>query len=243
MPFIRTIISLAYVGFFMLVSLILLPIEYFIRKKDRERALRFSSKIINWGFRCVSALSGSKTTVNGTENIPSGRGVVFIGNHRSYYDIIIGYPHMPFHTSIISKAGLKKAPAIGAWIKRLECLFLERDNMRQGLSVILEGIEQIKRGSNMLVFPEVTRNKGEGIGEFHSGSFKLATKSGAPIVPVVQTRTREVFEEHFPWLHPQHTTISFLKPIETKGLTKDEIKKLPETVHNIMLEYYNKQIM
>ena len=240
MPFLRTMVSLAYVAFFMLASLILLPAEYFIRKKDEQKALRFSSKIINWGFRCVAALSGSKTTITGKENIPEDQPVVFIGNHRSYYDIIIGYPHMPFHTSVISKAGLKKVPAIGSWMKRLGCLFLERDNMRQGLSVILEGIEQIKNGSNMLVFPEGTRNKGEGIGEFHAGTFKLAIKSKAAIVPVVQTHTREIFEAHFPRLHPQRTSLAFLPPIETKNLSKEEIKELPEYVRQIMLkEYYD----
>ena len=238
MPFIRTIISLIYVGLFMLASLILLPVEFFIRKKNPVKAVEFSYKVITIGFRALIFLSGSAPKVYGLENIPKDRPVVFMGNHRSYYDLIISYTYMPCPTAIYSKIGLKKAPAISSWMKRINCIFLEAGNMRQYMQAILDGIELIKNGTSMLIFPEGKRNKGEGVLEFHAGSFKLATKTGAAIVPVVQTRTREIFEKHFPWLHAQKTTLEFLPPIETSGLSKEEQKSLPAYTRELILKAY-----
>ena len=240
MPFIRTIICLAYVAFFMLAGLVLLPIEFFIRKKNKDKARRFSVAITNWGFRSVSFLAGARTTVIGAENIPKGEPVLFCGNHRSYFDIIIGYPALPYHTSIVSKNSIKKAPVIGAWMKRIDCLFIEQNNMRQGMQMLLDGIELMKSGSNILIFPEGTRNKEEGVGELHSGSFKLATKPGYKIVPMVQTNTREIFEKQFPWVKAQKTTLEFLPPIETDSLSREELKALPEKIRNLLLKTFEK---
>ena len=100
MPFIRTIISLIYVGLFMLASLILLPIEFFIRKKNPKKAVEFSHKIITSGFRTLIFLSGSAPKVYGLENIPKNRPVIFMGNHRSYSDLSISYTYMPCPTAI-----------------------------------------------------------------------------------------------------------------------------------------------
>jgi len=236
----RTIICLAYVGFFMLCGIVLFPIEFFIRRKDEKKAMRFSVTVTNWGFRCVTALTGSKVTVKGKENIPAGEAVLFVGNHRSYFDLIAGYYNLPFHTSIVSKAGLKKAPVIGGWMKRFKCLFIEQNSLRQGMQMIKDAQELMKNGTNILIFPEGTRNKGEGVGELHAGSLKIATKPGFKIVPVVFTNTREIFEKQFPWVKPQKVTMEFLAPIDTSGMTREEIKALPEALRKILLETFEK---
>ncbi len=238
MPFLRTLISLLYVGLFMLASLVLLPVEFFIRKKSPKAAVQFSHKVITTGFRALIFLSGSKPAVYGLENIPKGVPVVFMGNHRSYYDLIISYTYLPCPTAIYSKSGLKKAPAISSWMRRINCIFLEKDDMRQNMQAILDGIDLIKNGTSLLIFPEGKRNKGAGVLDFHAGSFKLATKTGAAIVPIVQTHTREIFEKHFPWLHPQKTTLEFLPPIETKGLSREDQKNLPALTRELILKAY-----
>ncbi len=242
MPFIRTIVSLAYVLFFMILSIFTLPYEYFLRKKNKKKAQAYSQKLINWGFSCLVALSGTKNTVKGSENIPRDEAVLFVANHRSFYDLIIGYPHLSIPTSIVAKESLRKTPVIGSWMLRIGCLFLARDNVRAGMQMIMDGIELIKNGSSILIFPEGTRNEGDGIQEFHAGSFKLAIKPGAKIVPMVITNTREVFEDHFPWLHPQKTCIEFLPPVETKNLSREDQKTIHEKIRQDMLDVYNRNI-
>ncbi|MDU3490369.1 MAG: 1-acyl-sn-glycerol-3-phosphate acyltransferase, partial [Clostridiales bacterium] len=128
MPFIRTIVSLAYVLLFMILSIFTLPCEYFLRRKNKVKAQQYSQRLINWGFACLTALSGAKNTIKGSENIPKGDAVLFVANHRSFYDLILGYPHLSIPTSIVAKESLKKVPFIGAWMKRIGCLFLARDD-------------------------------------------------------------------------------------------------------------------
>ena len=236
----RTIICLAFVGFFMLCSAVLFPIEYFLRKKDEKKAMRFSVSVTNWGFRWLTFLTGSKVHVIGAHNIPQNEPVLFTGNHRSYFDLITGYYNLPFHTSIISKMGLKKAPVIGGWMKRFKCLFIEQDNLRQGMQMIKDAQELMEHGSNILIFPEGTRNKGEGVGPVLGGSLKIATRHGKKIVPVIFTNTREIFEKQFPWVRPQYVTIEFTKPLDTGTMSREEIKQLPETLRNIMLKTFEK---
>ncbi|MDU0939185.1 MAG: lysophospholipid acyltransferase family protein [Clostridiales bacterium] len=242
MPFIRTIVSLAYVLLFMILSIFTLPCEYFLRRKNKVKAQQYSQRLINWGFACLTALSGAKNTIKGSENIPKGDAVLFVANHRSFYDLILGYPHLSIPTSIVAKESLKKVPFIGAWMKRIGCLFLARDDMRAGMKMIMDGITLIKSGTSVLIFPEGTRNEGDGIQEFHAGSFKLAIKPGAKIVPMVITNTREVFEDHFPWLHPQNTCIEFLPPVDTKDLSKEELKTIHEKIRQDMLVVFNRNI-
>lgn len=238
--FLRTIICLIYVGLFMLSAVILFPIEYFIRRRSKEDAVRFSVSVTNRGFRQLTALTGSRVKVTGLDNIPENEAVLFVGNHRSYFDLITGYYNFPFHTSIVSKSSLKKVPVIGGWMKRFKCLFIEQNNLRQGMQMILDAQELMRQGTNILIFPEGTRNKGEGVGQLHAGSLKIATKAGSKIVPVVFTKTREIFEKQFPWVKPQHVLIEFLPPVETAGMSRDEIKELPEALRKIILETFVK---
>ena len=70
-------------------------------------------------------------------------------------------------------------------MKNLHCLFLDRKDIKQGLKTILEGIEKVKSGISICIFPEGTRNKvNDTFLPFHEGSFKIAEKSGCPIIPM-----------------------------------------------------------
>lgn len=239
MQFFRTIISLIYVFIFMIESLFLLPYERFLHKKDEKRAKFFCQNTIKRGLSRLTFIAGVKTTCFGKENIPKDEAVLFVGNHRSYYDIICHFPHFPFHTCIVSKIGLKKAPIISTWMIRSGCIFLDNKDIRSGARMLLDGIERIKEGSNVLIFPEGLRHKEDGFAPFHAGSFKLATKPKVKIVPFVQTNTREIWECQWPWLRPQNTTITFLPPVDTKDLTKEELKELPNKIYTDMLNAYN----
>ena len=234
----RTIISLLYLLFYFAISAVALPLEWLIGKKNKELELRQSCAMIKWGFSCLTFLAGAKVTVKGAENIPKNGPLLFMGNHRSYYDIIIAYQYLPFFTSVIAKSGLRKAPVIGLWMKRIEVIFLENNNMKQQMQSILTGIDMLNNGKNLLIFPEGKRNKGSGVDEFHAGSFKLATKTGATIVPFSITNTREIWETQFPWLKSQNVVLEFLPPITTKDISKDESKLLHVKTHDVIFDSY-----
>ena len=89
----------------------------------------------------------------------------------------------------------------------MNCLFLDRENMKESLKVILQGIEYIKEGHSIFIMPEGTRNQGEGLLPFKEGSLKMAEKTGCAIIPVALSNTDAVFERQKPWVKKAHVII------------------------------------
>ena len=119
-------------------------------------------------------------------------------------DIVITYSRCQRLTGYIAKDSVNKVPGLRAWMKRLHCEFLRRDDLKQGMKVILSCIDKVKNGISIFIFPEGTRNKNKDdstdIGEFKDGSFKIASKTGCKIVPVAITGTNRIFEDHLPFI-------------------------------------------
>lgn len=226
----RTVITLIYVVFFLISSFPAAGIQWLISPKDRHRRDLMMLHYVQWGFRCVEKLSGSHVTVKGLENVPTDRPVLYISNHQSFYDIVVTYSRLPGLTGFISKQSVFKVPILGYLMKRLFCLGLDRADLRSGLKVILDAIEEVKQGISIFIYPEGTRSKDCKVHSFHAGSFKVATKSGCPIVPVAVTGTRDILEYHFPNIKKSEVTLTFGKPIETKDMSRDEQKELPKRV-------------
>ena len=238
----RTILVVLYVFLFLLLGLPVLGIEWIISKFNKQAADISQLRIVQWGFRCVSFLSGIKLTVKGEENVPTDQPVLYIGNHRSFFDIVVTYARCPGLTGYISKDGVNKVPILGLWMRRLYCLFLDRKDLKQGLKVILTAIDQVKSGISICIFPEGTRNKGEELSllPFHNGSFKIAEKTGCPIIPMSLNNTCDIFEGHFPFIKKTHVILEYGKPIYPKELDKDEKKRIGEYCSNIISETIHK---
>ena len=132
------------------------------------------------------------------------------------------------------KKELKKLPLINKWITLAGSIYLDRENPRKSMEGILEGIKTLKNGHSLVVFPEGTRSRGDKMGEFKSGSFKLATKSKVPIVPLTIDGTYRVMEANKILIKPSNINFYVHKPIYTDKLSKEEIAKLPETVEHII---------
>lgn len=235
---IRSFLVIVFLFLFFIFSLIALPLEWIIGKFNPHTKDISSLRIVQGAFRIILFLSGVKTTVKGLENIPDNEPVLFIGNHRGFFDVIISYTYMKNPTGFVAKKEMHKALIIRRWMENLYCLFLDRNNMKEGLKTILKGIDYIKNDKSVFIFPEGTRNKGEGIQEFHAGSFKFAEKTGCKIIPVVQTHTDCIFERQFPRLKATHTILEFGKPIDINLFPKEDRKKIPAYTHNVMSEMY-----
>ena len=184
---------------------------------------------------------GGKETVIGLENIPRDRAVLFVGNHRSLLDVVLAGKLIPFPVGFIAKIELQKIPLLNLQMRDINCLFIDRKDDRQALKVVLKAIERVKAGQSMFVFPEGARSKEEGVLlPFHAGSFKIATKAKAPIVPVTIVNMGDVLEDHFPRLKRVPVVIEFGQPIETASMDRNEQKELPERVRNIIADTYQK---
>lgn len=230
----RTLLIGTFLLLVCIASLILAPIAYILKKINIKKSRSFSYKLVRFYCTGILKLAGTKIKVNGAENIPDGP-VLFIGNHSSYLDIPLGFYKIKEKELVfISKIEMKKVPLISTWLSLIGSLYLDRDNIKEGLKTILQGIEELKNGYSVFVFPEGTRSKDGKLLPFKEGTMKLAEKSGAPIVPVVITNSSTIFEKQAPWVKKAHVTMTFAKPIYTKDLTGDDKKFTARYVQTIM---------
>lgn len=181
----------------------------------------------------VIKFSDSTVNIHGLENIPEGP-VLFVSNHQSNMDLalICGFIDKP--KGFIAKKELAKLPLISKWITLSGSIYLDRENPRKSMEGILEGIKTLKGGHSLVVFPEGTRSRGDKMGEFKAGSFKLATKSKVPIVPLTIDGTYRVMEANKVLIKPSNINFYVHEPIYTDKLSKEELAALPETVESII---------
>ena len=175
-------------------------------------------------------LAGVTVTVNGLENIPTDRAVVFTPNHQSDYDIPLMLTQLGRVYPLVAKIETLKIPLVRTWMQLFDCVFLDRKNPRQAVTAMKEGEALLTRGTSVVIFPEGTRSKGDRMGEFKAGAFKMAFGAKAPIVPIVIDGSYRAMEANHNLMCPAHITMTILPPIETAALDRAAQKELPAQI-------------
>ena len=234
---IRIILGGSFLVVYLLLSYLVFPVLWVYEKINKKKKDELSLRIVQWGFRVILSIAGTEITVIGKENMPK-EAALYVGNHRSYFDIVLLYVQCEDLTGFVAKDAIEKVPSLRVWMRYLYCLFLNRSDAREGLKTILNAIEYVKKGISICIFPEGTRNDGEELSmlPFKEGSFKIATKTGCPIVPVSINNSAEIFENHVPALRKTHVVIEYGKPIYPSELSKEELKSIGAYCQNIIQE-------
>lgn len=236
----RLILVLVFLVVFFILSIPVFLVELLIGHFNHRSMVASSQFIVVNAFRIVLFISGVKMTVLGRENVPKKEAVLYISNHRSDFDIPVAYATIPTLTGFMAKKEIAKVPFLSYWMRLIQCLFIDRDDIKQGLKTVLKGIEQVKAGYSVFVSPEGTRNQGKEMLPFKEGSFKIAQKTGCAIIPVSFTNTEAAFENQKPWIHPAHVIIEYGKPIYPNELDKEQQKFLGAYVQGIIRETLEK---
>lgn len=202
--------------------------------KGIECATEYTFMLYKKWAKFTIKLIGIDIEVNGLDNIPK-ESCVFVGNHTSILDIPILMYCTNIKLGFISKKEVLDYPIIGFWLKKGRNVPLDRTNARQGVKAINEGVENVKNGYSMVIFPEGTRSKTGDILEFKKGSLKLATKSQAKIVPVYIEQASRFFEDKRKFIGGK-IKVTFLQPINTKMVSKEEEKSLAENIRMLIVE-------
>lgn len=150
-------------------------------KVSEEKKYKLIRKIGYYGCKCGNV----NVHGYGLENFPKESGYIMYPNHQGLFDVM-GLVYLnPVSFGVVIKKEAYNVFGLRQLIQTMGGLFMDREDVRQGLQVINEVANQVKAGRNFLIFPEGTRSKnGNQLGEFKSGSFKAATKAKCPIVPI-----------------------------------------------------------
>jgi 1-acyl-sn-glycerol-3-phosphate acyltransferase len=229
----RTILFFTRLGIYLAGSLLIrIKLNNLKKKGHMEQAERLLHKsVMKWGKFTIDIIGG-RVKVSGEENIPEGN-CLFVANHQSDLDIPLMAAYIDKPMGFIAKKELLKVPVVSYWMKEMHCIFMDRDNIRESVKSINEGIDYLKNGFSMVIFPEGTRSKEIKMNEFKKGSMKLGIKADVPIVPVAINGTYKMWEENNK-VRPADVTMKILKPVYAKDLPKEEQNNLAEIIQSII---------
>lgn len=230
--------TIVWFGYFWLYLIKIMPSYFKVNSLLKEQKINERDKLVNsvaskWAKDLLN-FAGAQVTVIGAENVPLDRTVLFVSNHQGNFDIPILLGCIDKPKAFIAKAEILKIPMISKWMKQMNCLFLDRHDMRQSLRVMNEAADYLKKGYSMVIFPEGTRSKGNTMGEFKAGSLRIAIKANVPIVPVTIKGSFKLMEENGFLIKPAEVEMVISEPIETFDLTKEQINGLHEKVRTII---------
>jgi 1-acyl-sn-glycerol-3-phosphate acyltransferase len=235
---IRLIVFVIYMASYLVYSL---PTLSKMKKLSPEMPVAERDRLIHqlpnrWS-KTIMKITGSKVEVRGQEFIPEGP-VVFVCNHEGDFDIptLLAYVNKPF--GFISKVEVKKAPIISSWMEVMNCVFIDRKDRRSAVKSIRDGVEKLKNGHSIVIFPEGTRSKGGPIGEFKAGGLRLAKDAGVPIVPIAIRGTSDIFEKNGRLVRPANVHINICQPIDPMKISNMDMKDVAIEVRDVIIQSF-----
>ncbi len=167
-------------------------------------------------------------TVTGQENIPQQDGFILYGNHQGMFDVVALVANCDHCLAAVFKKELENVPFLREVIACTKSFAMDREDVRQSLTVIQSVTKEVQAGRNYLIFPEGTRSRnGNIMGEFHGGSFRCALKAKCPIVPMAFIDSFKVLDQK--GSKPVSVQLHYLAPIpyeEYKDLKTVELAAL-----------------
>lgn len=188
-------------------------------KGDYTEGCRIANQISTYAVKSGNV----EAQVSGLENLPEQDGYILYPNHQGLFDIIMFYYSMPRPFAFVIKKEIENVFLIRHVMKATGSHGMDRDDIRQSMTVIKEMSEEVKQGRNYLIFAEGTRSKnGNKLLELKGGSFKAAQKAKCPIVPCALINSFIPFDER----SVRHVVV---KLIYLEPLYYDEYKDLKTT--------------
>ena len=214
---------------FIYISILYLPI---IAMKDERTGVKLARKKLRWLSRIVLKSLGVKLRViyKNRKNINAlerEKGIIFVCNHQSNLDIPVIVSALHIDVGFVAKKEMKSWPFFNIWMKRSKCVFLNRENPREGIKDIKEAVKVVKDGYPIVIFPEGERTLDGEILRFKKGSFKLATETNGIIVPLTLKGTFDI-QKRGEWKMKRNQLVTIIvgEPIYVDSLSNDEIKEL-----------------
>ena len=185
-------------------------------------------------------LAGIDVKVDGIENIPKDKAVIFMPNHQGHWDYPILFNSLPRRFAFVAKKELFSVPFLGKYMENAGNIPIDRQAGRSAHESLLKVTNAIKEGDSILIFPEGTRTWDGKVGEFKRGSFHVAFETGAPIVPVAISGSYKIMKRHSWVVNPGKIELKIGKPISLqvsgKHVTKEDYVIAMEMVKNSIVE-------
>lgn len=232
----RSFLVLSYLFVYLVIMMPVHGVLVLVGKVNPRLRYKIGNFLVYWGFRWELFQSGVKIEVKGKDNIPK-EPVLFVSNHRSYFDILVLHTTSGKRPGFVAKSEMLKFPLLAWWMEDIACLFLDRNDLRSGMQMLKDGVERIRQGISVVIFPEGTRNGKDTMLPFKEGSLKMAEKAECPVVPVTMIDTDQLLEIRPGFdIRKAKVKVIYGEPFYIKDLPKEYRKKAGSYVQSIIEE-------
>lgn len=224
--------------FIITLLIVLIPIWIFSYQKDPAKTRNFLILGRVW-MKVYMTLIGCPVFRKGKQYFEKGKVYVVVGNHNSFVDVLVATPGIPGTNKTLAKHEIAKVPIFGMFYKIGGIMVNRKDDASRKQSFELMR-NALKMGMHMCLFPEGTRNRTPyPLKKFYDGAFNLAIETQTPIMPSLIFHTRKILVPgKFFFAVPHRIDYHFLPPVETTGLTKEDLPALKEKIFVMMWDYY-----
>lgn len=209
------------------------PIFFIVGLRDNKSNRKFIWNVVHyWSIGWLFCVGMPMRRIGA---LPSRDKYVYVANHISYLDTVLIYAAVPYYFRTLAKKEMVKIPVFGYVYKQLAIL-VDRSSTHSRARSMKLMYRQLKNECNIAVFPEGTFNEtGQPLKDFYDGAFRLAINTQTPVLPMVFPDTNDRWHFSTVWqLTPGKNRVAYLEPVETKGMTMEDIPKLKAIVHQKM---------
>jgi 1-acyl-sn-glycerol-3-phosphate acyltransferase len=160
---------------------------------------------------------------------------VVVANHESFSDILL-LSLLPWEMKWFSKAEIMRIPFLGWCMQLAGDIPVWRGKMDSARGAMAQALDTLRHRVSVMIFPEGTRSPTDAMLPFKDGAFRLAIEAGVPVLPLVVIGTRDALAKHDWRMNPADATVTVLEPIETTGLTLDDVTALKERVRTVIAQ-------
>ena len=187
-------------------------------------------------------LFGLKIEIKGHENLlDSKRPFIVVSNHQTSIDALIMLKTSPHRTAPLAKKILLYVPIFGQVCWLCGTVFINRKHGKTAIEIMRKvGSKMKKKMTSLWIFPEGTRYQLDKVMPFKKGAFHLAVQAQVPLVPVVIGNYRNVLDRQNKRFDGGVIRVKCLPPIDTTGLTVDDVNEFTDKVFKIISEEFEK---
>ena len=199
--------------------------------RDKELVSRISRFWANW----MIWSTGIQYDIFGLENIQNSKQYVFMCNHESALDIILGVATIPNKIVFLAKKELFRIPIFGLAMKALGMIKIDRQNPEIAIKSVDYAVDRLIRSSfSTLIYPEGTRSENGKLLPFKKGGFVLAIRSQLPVVPITILGAGEALSKGKYNINNKKISVIISEPIITKGMGRNDKDLLLQNCRNVI---------
>lgn len=193
-----------------------------------------SHRVASFWAWTILRICGIRVKVHGAENLVPGATYVLASNHQSLFDTPILFAYLPLSFRILYKKSLNRIPFLGWHIFMSGHVAVERDNPTQARESLDHAATRIRNGTSVAVFPEGTRSYDGVMRSFKKGSFRIAIKAGAPVVPMTIVDSHRVMRRGRVTVYPGKVELWIHPPIGVEGRSEEQSMELMNEVRDVV---------